>query len=172
MPVHPSHRSSYSSVSLRLPLTADAPTSRLFRLLHFCLSKNRDWDRFILGLCSPALCAGMGAASLIFLGMARVCGNMECLTLSLGGHRSFFYYMWLDAMTPASIGVAPSSGLTQKSKALHQAQGFVYIKIWSLRAAAGCRADSRPTSTSSRPHQQNSLLQVTRGQLLTPVCKV
>lgn len=24
---------------------------------------------------------------------------------------------------------------------LHQAHGFVYIKIWSLRAAAGCWAD-------------------------------
>lgn len=71
MPLLSSHHPSYISVSLCLPLTADTPTNRLLWLLHFYRSKQRQ-DRFILGLCSPALHAGMAAASLIFLGTARV----------------------------------------------------------------------------------------------------
>lgn len=113
------------------PLTPPRPTSLSFSIsatvngeetdLYFGSSPQRfmlEWQRRLL----------------YFLRWPQ-CGNWECLT-SLAG-----------VVTPANIRVEANSVLTQKSRALHRAWSFVYIKILSLRAAAGCQADCCPTPT-------------------------
>lgn len=155
MPFLSSHHSSYISVSLCLPLAADTPTTRLLWLLHFCLSKRREETDLYSGS-APWHFVLEWQRRLWYPGAAGVWE--QGMSPSLGGSLFFFlffYYMWPNILTPASVRVAASSVLTQTSRALHQARGFVYIKIWSLRAAAGCRADSRPTSTSRWPREQN-----------------
>lgn len=111
----------------------------------FCRSKTERRQIYT----SP-LHAGMSAASFwCFLERPVVWGRGECLT-----RRG-----WRDDTSPA-LRVAASSLLTQKSRALHQAQSFVYIKTRSLRAAAGCQADSRPHTPYPKPHTNHTTLNV------------
>lgn len=53
--------------------------------------------------------------------------------------------MWPNALAPASVRVAASAA-QREMQSVTLAGGFVYIKIWSLREAAGRRADSHMTS--------------------------
>lgn len=120
MPLLSSHHPSYISVSLCLPQTADTPTNRLLWLLHFCLAEWRQ-DRFILGLCSAALRAGMAAASLIFLGTARVWEQGMSHPLWVAVFILFFLFFVTCGLThwhqPAS-GLQPAQP-KDRSRALH-----------------------------------------------------
>lgn len=89
MPLLSSHRSSYISVFLCLPVTADNPLHP--PLLAFMPpQKTERGDRFILGHFSPALHAGMAAASFDISWNDQSVGTGN-VSPSLGGRLSLLH---------------------------------------------------------------------------------
>lgn len=101
----------------------------VFPLTRFCLflllvsacskKKNKKKNKAILSLdfCSLTIYAGMRGRQCLALWAGCTSGGLvACFTSQLSTH-------------------------TKKLEVLDQAHGVVYIKIWSLRAAAGCWAE-------------------------------
>lgn len=146
MPLLSSHHSSYISVFLCLLLTADTPTTSLFWLLHFCLSKRREETDLYFGSVPRHFLQEWQRHLLIFLGVAEVwvavfffffltCGLTRWHQLSPNTEMLRLHYTRREALSILRSGLWEQQLAVGQTLAQHQPQADLMNKTsrWRWR---------------------------------------